>query len=132
MLAFGNGCPDIFASIAAASGDRSELIVGELLGAGIFCTSIVAGLIFIHSDFKLATRPILRDTTFYLFAVYLVWCYCESKEVTFYESLTFILIYVIYLIVALSGQAIHSRLLGNYSIAERQGLEQMEEKTKNE
>lgn len=88
MLAFGNGCPDIFSSLAAASDGRGELIVGELLGAGIFCTSIVSGIIFIHSDFKLACRPILRDTTFYLLAVYLIWSYCWSEEITFYGSLS--------------------------------------------
>lgn len=87
LLAFGNGCPDIFASLAAASDDRSELIIGELLGAGIFCTSIVAGLIFIHSDFKIASRPLLRDATFYLMAVYLIWTYCCAERITFYGSL---------------------------------------------
>lgn len=87
LLAFGNACSDIFASIAAASSDRSELIIGELLGAGIFCTSIISGLIFVHSDFKLATRPILRDTSFYLLAVYLIWCFCDSRQVTFYGAL---------------------------------------------
>lgn len=117
-MAFGNGCPDIFSSIAAASDDRPELIVGELLGAGIFCTSIVSGLIFIHSDFKLACRPLLRDTTFYLFAVYLMWSFCWDQQITFYGSLAFILIYVIYLVVALTGQAIYSRALGEYPIAD--------------
>lgn len=87
LLAFGNGCPDIFSSIAAASDDRPELIVGELLGAGIFCTSIVSGLIFIHGDFKLACRPLLRDTTFYLLAVYLIWSFCWEQQLTFYGSL---------------------------------------------
>lgn len=130
-MAFGNGCPDIFSSIAAASGDRPELIVGELLGAGIFCTSIVSGLIFIHSDFKLATRPVLRDTTFYLLAVYLMWSYCWAEELTFYGSLTFIVIYLIYLIVALGGQMIYSRLKGNYEF-ETQALtsNEAEEKVK--
>lgn len=61
--------------------------MGELLGAGIFCTSIVAGLIFIHSDFKLARRPLLRDATFYLLAVYLIWLYCYQGYITFYGSL---------------------------------------------
>ena len=61
--------------------------MGELLGAGIFCTSIVAGLIFIHSDFKLACRPVLRDATFYLLAVYLIWLYCWNEAITFYGAL---------------------------------------------
>lgn len=93
-----------------------------------------------------------------MLAVYLVWCFCETREVTFYGSLckfckhfylkvlhlnnqlemliyetAFIVIYVIYLIVALSGQAIHSRLLGNYAIAESmEASEQFKEKQANE
>jgi sodium/potassium/calcium exchanger 6 len=87
LLAFGNGCPDIFASLAAASSGRPELIVGELLGAGIFCTSIVAGLIFVSAEFKIARRPLLRDTSFYLLAIYLIWLFCTQGRVTFYGAL---------------------------------------------
>lgn len=87
LLAFGNGCPDIFASLAAASSGRPELIVGELLGAGIFCSSIVAGLIFISTDFKIARRPLLRDTSFYMLSVYLIWLFCSQGFVTFYGAL---------------------------------------------
>ena len=78
----------------------------------------MAGLIFIHNDFKLARRPLIRDATFYLLAVYLVWLYCYQGSITFYGSLAFIIIYVIYLFVALSGQAIHARLRGEYPIEE--------------
>jgi sodium/potassium/calcium exchanger 6 len=87
LLAFGNGCPDIFSSLAAASSGRPELIVGELMGAGVFCTSIVAGLIFISADFKIARRPLLRDTSFYLLAAFLIWLYCLEGRVTFYGAL---------------------------------------------
>lgn len=125
------------------------MIVGELLGAGIFCTSIVAGLVFIHSDFKLARRPLLRDAAFYLLAVFLMWLFCYEGVISFYGSLgrwsrvlpkcnnplcnspvlskftnrrksslpAFIIIYVIYLLFALIGQAIHARMRGEYLLA---------------
>lgn len=78
----------------------------------------MAGLVFVHSDFKLARRPLLRDATFYLLAVYLMWLYCYNGQVTFYGSLAFIVIYAVYLVVALTGQAVHSKLRGSYPLAE--------------
>lgn len=109
LLAFGNGCPDILTSWIAADDDRFELVVGELLGGGIFCTSLVIGLIFVRTDFKLARRPILRDTSFYALAVFLTWLYCYSQQVTFIGALAFIAIYILYIIVALVSQAVHAR-----------------------
>lgn len=87
LLAFGNGCPDIFSSVAAASSGRPKLIVGELLGAGIFCTSIVAGLVFITTEFKPDRKPLLRDGFFYSLSVCLIWYYCWQRSITFYGSL---------------------------------------------
>lgn len=50
-----------------------------------------------------------------------------------YSSSAFIVIYVIYLVVALSGQAIHSRLIGSYPIAETvKTQKELEEKQENE
>lgn len=87
FLAFGNGCSDIFTAFAGASSGRPDLIVSELLGAGIFCLSIVAGLVFIHKDFRLAYRPLLRDTIFYLVALYYTWYICWAEQITFFKSL---------------------------------------------
>jgi hypothetical protein len=45
-----------------------ELLLGELFGAGVFVTTVVAGSICIAKPFKLMERPFLRDVVFYLFA----------------------------------------------------------------
>ena len=42
-MAFGNGAPDIFSSLAGANQDRPGLVFGELFGAGVFVTACVAG-----------------------------------------------------------------------------------------
>jgi len=41
----------------------------QILGAGIFVTTVVAGAINISTSFKMARRPFLRDIIFYLVAV---------------------------------------------------------------
>ena len=46
----------------------SELLLGELFGAGVFVTTVVAGSICIVKPFKLMERPFLRDVVFYMFA----------------------------------------------------------------
>lgn len=109
LLAFGNGCPDIFSSWIAASDDRVELMIGQLLGGGIFCTSIVVGLILVRCEFKLARRPILRDVLFYAIAVFLTWIYCYLQQVTLIDAFGFIVIYLLYIIVAIVSQAIYKR-----------------------
>lgn len=45
------------------------------------------------------------------------------------QQIAFIIIYVIYLIVALSGQAIYARMQGNYAISETQAENNLQEKT---
>lgn len=66
ILAFGNGAPDIFSSIAGIGNDRPELVFGELFGAGLFVTTVVAGSISILKPFGLARRPFVRDAGFYM------------------------------------------------------------------
>ena len=74
ILAFGNGAPDIFSSLAGVGNDRPELVFGELFGAGMFVTTVVAGAICLLRPFHLMKRPFLRDLTFYLIAAF--WSFC--------------------------------------------------------
>jgi sodium/potassium/calcium exchanger 6 len=68
ILAFGNGAPDIFSSLAGISNSRPELVFGELFGAGIFVTTMVAGAVCWVTPFHVMERPFLRDVAFYLAA----------------------------------------------------------------
>jgi solute carrier family 24 (sodium/potassium/calcium exchanger), member 6 len=52
VLAFGNGSPDIFTSLAGAPRGRSELIFGELIGSGLFVTTVIAGAIITIRPFQ--------------------------------------------------------------------------------
>lgn len=87
FLAFGNGAPDIFSSIAGIRQSRPELVISELFGAGIFVITIVAGSILLSQDFKVMERPILRDIFFYLASAFGVWCISYFQKIYFWEAI---------------------------------------------
>ena len=50
LLAFGNGAPDVFASLSAANSASSsgfDLAVAGLLGSGLYISCVVSGVISI-------------------------------------------------------------------------------------
>ena len=54
FLSFGNGAPDVFASVAAVGSGSSNLALGALIGASVFVTTIVvAGVVFAAPDSRL-------------------------------------------------------------------------------
>jgi len=81
IMALGNGAPDIFSSLAGIGQDRPELVFGELFGAGVFLTTVVAGSVTITQPFKLMERPFLRDVSFYLIAGFSAFLYLlETRD----------------------------------------------------
>lgn len=104
FLAFGNGAPDIFSSLIGVNEDDSSLIIGELFGAGIFVTTVVVGSILLRTDFTIMKRPLLRDISFYLVTTGLVWGILYNGSIHLYNSLVYIAIYIVYvLVVVVSG-----------------------------
>ena len=108
-MAFGNGAPDIFSSLAGISQARPELVLGELFGAGIFVTSVVAGAVCITTPFKLMERPFLRDIVFYLAAGYWAFCIFYRGQIHLYDSLGFLALYVVYILVVLVGRFVNQK-----------------------
>uniref|UniRef100_A0A1I8F6Q4 Na_Ca_ex domain-containing protein n=1 Tax=Macrostomum lignano TaxID=282301 RepID=A0A1I8F6Q4_9PLAT len=90
LLAFGNGAPDIFSSLAAVlqsdSGDAS-LAFGALLGAGVFVTTVVAGVVQWR-------RPLLKDLVFYLAALYLAFYAIYRGRINLAEAVCFLGLYL--------------------------------------
>ncbi|XP_059480148.1 mitochondrial sodium/calcium exchanger protein-like [Neocloeon triangulifer] len=102
VLAFGNGSPDIFTSLAGAPRGRSELIFGELIGSGLFVTTVIAGAIITIRPFKVMDRSFLRDIIFYLGAVYWTFYIFYKGVVTTWEAVGFIILYLVYITVVLT------------------------------
>jgi len=109
FVAFGNGAPDIFGSIAALDGDRPEagLAFGALFGAGIFVTTVVVGAIAIIKPFHPMERPLLRDVVFYIATVAWAFSVLYRSRVDIYDAVGFILLYIVYVIVVVVGRRIN-------------------------
>lgn len=99
FLAFGNGAPDIFSALVAFSDPRTAgLAVGSLFGAGVLVTTVVAGGIAILRPFQAASRPFLRDVSFYMVAVFLTFTACYRGRVTLLWALGCLGLYVFYVL----------------------------------
>ncbi|KAI6235635.1 putative sodium/calcium exchanger 7 (Na(+)/Ca(2+)-exchange protein 7) [Aphelenchoides besseyi] len=100
FLAFGNGAPDIFSSIASvtsAKRPKANLAVAELLGGGMFVTSIVVSCIIFVKPFQIPKLPFLRDTLFFVLALcWLAFVLLFSHNLYTWEPVVFLVIYILY------------------------------------
>ncbi|KAL6437559.1 hypothetical protein ACFW04_004181 [Cataglyphis niger] len=103
ILAFGNGAPDIFTSLVSR-GEGEIIMFTELIGAGVFVTSMIAGSVAIIKPFKVSLKSLMRDASFYIVSVcwinYIVW----DEMVHFWEAVSFILVYVLFIVVVIIMQ----------------------------
>ena len=109
IMALGNGAPDIFSSLAGIGQDRPELVFGELFGAGVFLTTVVAGSVTITQPFKLMERPFLRDVSFYLIAGFSAFYIFWRQEIRLLDAVGFLVLYTVYIAVVLIGRYINQR-----------------------
>jgi len=109
IMALGNGAPDIFSALAGIGQDRPELVFGELFGAGVFLTTVVAGSVSVTQPFKLMERPFLRDVSFYLLAAFLAFYIFWRQEIRLGDAIGFLVLYAVYITVVLVGRYINQR-----------------------
>ncbi|XP_061585085.1 mitochondrial sodium/calcium exchanger protein [Cololabis saira] len=110
FLALGNGAPDIFSAIAAFSHPHTAgLAVGALFGAGIFVTTVVAGSVALVKPFAVASRPFLRDVSFYMVAVFWTFLMLYRGTTTLQETLGYLGLYVLYVLIVIISAYIYSR-----------------------
>jgi sodium/potassium/calcium exchanger 6 len=97
LLAFGNGAPDVFASMMAAHKLKLFLAVGALVGAGLFVTTVVVFAVILYGgEAKMPIRMVARDAGFYLFALGLLLLYGILGEVNIWCAMVFPILYVFY------------------------------------
>lgn len=97
LLAFGNGSPDIFASLSHSSGD-TEIIYTELIGAAIFVTGFIAGVVILIKPFHVVWRNYLRDVLFFIVAVFVIDYCIHDQGYTLIEGILTVSIYIAYLV----------------------------------
>lgn len=98
LLAFGNGSPDLFASLATPSGD-SQLMYTELLGAAIFCSGFIAGVVMFIRPFKIVAHTYIRDVLFFMFSAIVIDQFMHDHRYSLAEGALTITIYIVFLVV---------------------------------
>ncbi|EGT33636.1 CBN-NCX-7 protein [Caenorhabditis brenneri] len=113
FMAFGNGAPDVFGSIASVLSSptpKADLALGELFGGGLFVTTMVVSTIILTSPFDVEVFSTIRDLLFYLVALsFLGFCFLFYDHVTLWMPLTFLGMYILYVLTVFGAQAVHNR-----------------------
>ena len=96
FLALGNGAPDLFSTFAAMRVGSGSLAIGELIGAALFITSVVAGSMAIVNPFKVSRKSFLRDAIFFTGAVAFSVGLLADGRITAWETSGMVGYYVVY------------------------------------
>ncbi|XP_014602223.1 PREDICTED: sodium/potassium/calcium exchanger 6, mitochondrial-like [Polistes canadensis] len=108
ILTFGNGAPDIFTSLVSGSED-AIIMFTELIGAGVFVTTVIAGSIAMIKPFRVHLKPLIRDTCFYIAAVCWITYVLQDERVYLWEAISLILLYVLFIANVVIMQACDTR-----------------------
>lgn len=71
LLSLGNGAPDIFSTFSATQANEISLAIGELVGAALFISTCVVGLVMVigHKRVTLHRWELRRDVLFFVLSV---------------------------------------------------------------
>ena len=96
FLALGNGSPDLFSTFSAMRVGSGSLAIGELIGAALFITSVVAGSMAIVNPFKVSRKSFLRDALFFAGAVAFSVGLLADGKITVWETSGMVGYYIVY------------------------------------
>ena len=66
FLSFGNGGPDVFALMSAVINGYSHIGMGSNLGAGLFITTVITGVVAFLNECKVSPLSFYRDIITYI------------------------------------------------------------------
>lgn len=104
LLAFANGAPDIIASFASSGSEGGLYItIGNLFGAGLFCSTLVVARCIQVSSRRIQMEPKAwsRDLIFYILTSLILIIYGLIGYITIWMSLVFVVVYIVYLTIVL-------------------------------
>lgn len=110
LLAFGNGSPDLISTFIAMKANSAPLAISELIGAALFITSMVVGLMSVIHPFKVFKFIYIRDTVYFLISTIVVSYFILIKQtITINSCLIFLFIYLLYVCLILIWQLFTDR-----------------------
>lgn len=102
-MALGNGAPDVFTSISGIGSGDFDIVIGELLGASVFISTVILGTVILCADVEVDRSSFLRDILVYIIASVGIMLTVMDGSINLFESLMFLVLYVMYVFVVLVG-----------------------------
>lgn len=101
IVGLGNAFPEAYFSVVSARSKKNWMVLGELMGSVIICTTLVLGLIALAFPFDIKNiSAFLSARVFLIIAALLSLLFIKSgRKITKKEGLLLLLIYVVFLIV---------------------------------
>lgn len=115
LLAFGNGAPDVFSSILAATKLKVSLTVGALFGGAIFVSSVVLGRVVLEAGTcRMEVNKTLRDMVMLAVTAFLIMLYGLIGKITMFQACVFPMIYAFYVFSVFYMEKPQKKLIENY------------------
>mmetsp|Transcript_26507 Transcript_26507/g.77393 ORF Transcript_26507/g.77393 Transcript_26507/m.77393 type:complete len:452 (-) Transcript_26507:786-2141(-) len=98
FMAVGSSAPEFFTVIIATMVTESDEGIGDIVGAAVFNSMTIVGLtcIFAGQTLVITKFPVLRDFSFYILSIILLFLFALDEKILWYESLLLLLGYASY------------------------------------
>ncbi|KAM7125089.1 sodium/potassium/calcium exchanger 3 isoform 1-T1 [Molossus nigricans] len=109
FMAAGSSAPELFTSVIGVFITKGDVGVGTIVGSAVFnilCIIGVCGL-FAGQVVALSSWCLLRDSIYYTLSVVALIVFIYDEQVSWWESLVLVLMYLIYIIIMKYNACIH-------------------------
>ncbi|XP_030627332.1 sodium/potassium/calcium exchanger 3 [Chanos chanos] len=101
FMAAGSSAPELFTSVIGVFITKGDVGVGTIVGSAVFNILCIIGVcgIFAGQAVRLSCWALMRDSVYYTISVTTLIVFIYDEKVTWWESLSLILMYLVYIMI---------------------------------